>query len=136
MCHMATFKTVRFVAALILIFAALMAIRCTVMADELKVGIDKRVAWTTSRITGSPEPPLPYVTERAFPSLTFNQCLDITTAPGSDRLFVVEQSGKIFSFPNKPDVAEADLVVDFAKEKPGVKQVYSLIFHPNVEQNR
>ena len=136
MCHMATFKTVRFVAALILIFAALMAIRCTVMADELKVGIDKRVAWTTSRITGSPEPPLPYVTERAFPSLTFNQCLDITTAPGSDRLFVVEQSGKIFSFPNKPDVAEADLVVDFAKEKPGVKQVYSLIFHPNFEQNR
>jgi uncharacterized repeat protein (TIGR03806 family) len=106
------------------------------MADSPQVGIEKRVAWTTSRISGSSEPPLPYVTERAFPALKFNQCLDITTPPGSDRLFVVEQGGKIFSFPNRPDVTMADLVVDFAKEIPGVQQVYSLAFHPDFKRNR
>lgn len=106
------------------------------MADAPASGIEKRAPWTTSRINGSPEPPLPYVTERVFPDLKFNNCLDITTAPGSDRLFVVEQSGKIFSFPNKPDAKKAELVVDLAKAIPGVQQVYSLAFHPNFEKNR
>ncbi len=123
-------------AAMVLVFVVLAAMRRSAMADPPQVSIAKRVAWTTSGITGSPDPPLPYVTERVFPSLKFNQCLDITTAPGNERLFVVEQSGKIFSFPNKPDVAVADLVVDFAKEIPGVQQVYSLTFHPNFKRNR
>lgn len=101
-----------------------------------KVGIEQRPAWTASRITGSPDAPLAYVTERAFPSLKFNNCLDITTAPGSNRLFIVEQAGKIFSFPCKPDVVSADLVVDLAKEIDGVKQVYAIAFHPDFQINR
>jgi uncharacterized repeat protein (TIGR03806 family) len=105
-------------------------------ADEPKAGIQQRVPWTTSKIVGSPEPPLPYVTERVFSSLRFNKCLDVTTAPGSDRLFVVEQSGKIFSFAGIADISDPDLVVDLTKELPGVKQVYALAFHPNFEQNR
>ena len=104
-------------------------------ADPPNVGIATREPWTTSRIIGSPEPPLPYVTERVYPSLKFNHCLDITTAPGSDRLFVVEQSGRIFSFVNRPDVTEPDLVVDFGKEIPDVKQVYALAFHPDFQTN-
>lgn len=100
------------------------------------IAADRRPAWTTSRIQGSPEPPLPYVSEPVFPSLKFNQCLDITTAPGSQRLFVVEQSGKVYSFPNQPDVTQADLVLNFAEKIPGVQQVYALAFHPKFEQNR
>ena len=107
-------------------------------ADEepQRASPEKRPPWTTSRIVGSPEPPSPYITERAFPSLKFHQCLDIATAPGSRRLFVVEQSGKVFSFPDHDDVAAADLVIDFATAIPGVKQVYSLAFHPDFERNR
>ncbi|MCP4784201.1 MAG: c-type cytochrome [Fuerstiella sp.] len=105
------------------------------IADSSEVGIKKRMPWTTSRISGSPEPPLPYVTEPAFPSLKFNQCLDITMAPGSDRLFVVEQSGKIVSFVNNSNVAQTDLVVDFAKDLPDAKQVYALTFHPDFQDN-
>ena len=44
MCHMAIYKTVIFVAVLIFVFSVAGAIRCTAMADESKVGIDKRVA--------------------------------------------------------------------------------------------
>ncbi|MBC8114538.1 MAG: PQQ-dependent sugar dehydrogenase, partial [Candidatus Saccharimonas sp.] len=133
---MATNKTSRFIAALVLVSWILAATHRSALADPPKVGIEKRVAWTTSRITGSPEVPLPYVTERAFSALKFTNCLDLTKAPGSDRLFVVEQAGKIFSFPNKPDVAVADLVIDLAKAIPGVQQVYALEFHPDFPKNR
>ena len=106
-------------------------------AEETKQAeLSKRAPWTTSRISGSPEKPLPYVTERAFPELKFNNCLDITSAPGSDRLFVVEQSGKIFSFKNQPDVKSAELVIEIAKHIPKAGQVYALAFHPKFQQNR
>ena len=134
---MSTGKTAWFVAALtilaVLVFCSSWRIAT---ADLPETGVTKRTPWTTSRITGSPDPPLPYVTEHVFPHLKFNQCLDITTAPGSNRLFVVEQSGKIFSFPDRPDVEAADLVVDMAQEIAGVQQVYSLAFHPDFEKNR
>jgi putative heme-binding domain-containing protein len=96
----------------------------------------RRPAWTTSRVFGTPEPPPPYTTERAFTSLKFDKCLELVTAPGSNRLFVVEQSGKVYSFPDRDDVDQADLVIDFAKANPDIKQVYSLAFHPDFRQNR
>jgi putative heme-binding domain-containing protein len=109
-------------------------------AEPLKGDSDaapaKRPPWTTSRFTGSPEPPLPYVSERAFPALKFSGCLDMVAMPGSDRLFVIEQAGKIFSFPNAPDVEQADLAIDVAREIPGVEQTYSLVFHPDFLRNR
>ncbi len=131
-----TDRAVRLVGVLLLISWLSPAVQRGSAADSLKVGIEARSPWTTSRISGSPEPPLPFVTERVFPSLQFNHCLDITSAPGSDRLFVVEQAGKVFSFPNQPDVQAADLVVDFAKQLPGVQAVYALAFHPDFARNR
>ncbi|HUE69427.1 MAG TPA: PQQ-dependent sugar dehydrogenase [Pirellulaceae bacterium] len=107
-----------------------------VAGDEPSGTIARRPAWATSRIMGSPEPPLPYVTERAFPALQFKECLDITAAPGSDRLFVVQQGGKIFSFPARDDVKQADLAIDLAKEIPGLEHVYALAFHPKFAENR
>src|SRR4051812_21318845 len=106
------------------------------LANPPAVGIAERAPWSTSRIQGSPEPPLPFVTERVFPSLKFDGCLDLTCAPGSDRLFVVELAGKIYSFPRRGDVKAADLVVDLGKQIPGVQQVYALAFHPDFETNR
>src|SRR5436190_23632542 len=76
------------------------------------LGLDQRIPWTTSRITGSPEPPPPYRIERAFPKLTFKNPLLMTRAPGTGRLFVGEQFGKIYSFPNDQGVARADLFLD------------------------
>jgi uncharacterized repeat protein (TIGR03806 family) len=102
--------------------------------------IVKRPPWTTSRIVGSPDPPSPYVAERAFTKLKFDHPVDIATAPGSDRLFVVEQFGKIFSFTNRPDATRADLLVDVPRLAPRqglplVKQTYALAFHPKFAEN-
>jgi len=106
---------------------------------------EKRVPWTTSKITGSPDPPHAYRVVPAFPKLKFKNSLHITNAPGSDRLFVVEQGGKIFSFPNRQDVEKADLAIDVSKDltswKPGGKiqgfdAAYGLTFHPKFAENR
>src|SRR6266446_5626655 len=81
--------------------------------------IDKRIPWTTSHITGSPEPPAPYRIERMFPKLIFKNPLLITSAPGTERLFVGEQAGKIYSFPKDPACSKADLFFDLSTELHG-----------------
>ena len=67
-------------------------------------GLDKRVPWTTSRIAGSPEPPDPYRLEIAFPGLRFSEPLAITHDAATNRFFVAERHGKIYSFVNEPAV--------------------------------
>jgi len=109
-------------------------------------GIEKRVPWTTSRFRGTPEPPLPYLAARVFPKLNFKNPTVLTNAPGTDRLFVAEQSGKIFSIPNKPDAATADLLLDASLLVPQVAKernedlafeaVYGVTFHPRFAENR
>ena len=70
--------------------------------------IRERKPWTTSTIKGSPEPPLPYRARRVFPNLGFKNPTVLSSAPGTDRLFVAEQAGKIFSIPNDRDRREGD----------------------------
>jgi putative heme-binding domain-containing protein len=104
-----------------------------------------RQNWTTSRITGAPEPPPPFRTQQVFPKVKFHQPVDMTRMPGGDRLFVVEQAGKILSFPAKEDVAQADLFLDLAgdfkslvahPQAKGISAAYGLVLHPNFAENR
>jgi putative heme-binding domain-containing protein len=110
-------------------------------ADPVK---SARVPLTTSRVTGSPDPPPPFKVVRAFPNLKFEHPLLLARAPGMDRLFVGEQDGVLYSFVDKPD-AKADLFFDLRKEVKTIKQlpgakdieaVYGLTFHPDFEKNR
>ncbi len=103
-----------------------------------------RVPWTTSRVTGSPDPAPPFKVVRAFPNLKFEKPVLLARCPGSDRLFVGEQAGVIYSFENSPN-AKAELFVDLRKEvqtvhlladAKDVEAVYGLTFHPDFEQNR
>ncbi|HWE93020.1 MAG TPA: PQQ-dependent sugar dehydrogenase [Tepidisphaeraceae bacterium] len=105
-------------------------------------GLEQRVAWTTSNVKGSPEAPPPYITQRAFPKLHFNGPLDIEFCPGSDRVFVLEQKGKILSFHNNASVETPDLLMDVSKvpnidklpEFQGI-DLYGLAFHPDFQKN-
>ena len=89
----------------------------------------ERALWTTSRITGSPDPQPPYRTRVAFSELKFNEPLAMTAAPGTNRLFVAERYGKILSFENDPATTSAVVLLDVGKV------VYGLAFHPRFEQN-
>ena len=97
---------------------------------------DRRIPWTTSRFAGTPDPPPPYTTEPAFPSLRFEHPVVMAPASGNGRLFVGEQGGKVYSFPNAPHVATADLALDLARHRPGMTALYGLAFHPKFHENR
>lgn len=101
-----------------------------------KSGLEKRVPWTTSKVIGSPEPPPPYKTESAFPKLPkFDEPLDMTYAPGTNRLFVAERMGKIYSFVNQQDADKTDLALEL-KDDAGKKQtIYAFTFHPKFKDN-
>ena len=122
-----------FITQLMLVFsvAAISHVASIASAQDHAFDIHSRVPWTESRIKGTPDPPSPYRTAVAFPNLKFEEPLELTTAPGTDRLFVVERFGKVRSFLNQRDVRQADLLLDLGKEKP----IYGLAFHPKFASN-
>src|SRR6516164_3679686 len=97
------------VSALSLLLAAGLAIRLGSPAAEPPRPKDAeppksvRTPWTTSRVVGSPDPPPPFKVVRAFPNLKFEHPLLLARCPGSDRHFVGEQAGVLYSFIDKPD---------------------------------
>jgi len=96
----------------------------------------QRVPWTTSRIHGTPEPPPPFVVERMFPGLTFSKPLDVTPIPGTNRLVVLEETGRMFSFVPGADVTKADAFGELTAFEPEVVRSYALTFHPSFAENR
>jgi putative heme-binding domain-containing protein len=135
-------RTLAAAAGFAVLSLALLADRHT-RADEPKEQ-PKRKPWTTSKITGSPEPPPPFKSVRVFPEVKFNHPLLIARCPGTDRLFVGEQEGTIYSV--KPGAgATKDVFLDLKKDykslvpNPGAKgigELYGLVFHPKFEENR
>ncbi len=153
-------KTVRFPSPL-MILSSLMISVClfsslSVFADTKSVpsakqkpyGIEKRVEWNTSKVRGRPEPPLPFKAKRVFPHLTFKNPTVLTSAPGTDRLFLTENSGKIYSIPADQNCKQADLFLDVKdlvaqlnkslpeKERVAMVANYGLTFHPQFAENR
>src|SRR5215212_4217985 len=89
-----------------------------------------RTPWTSSRVHGSPELPPPCRVERAYPNLTFNQPLDAVLIPGTDRLAIVEQKGRLFTIPNEEQCAQADAFGELKRFEPEVTECYGIAFHP------
>ncbi len=101
----------------------------------------ERTSWKTSKGTGTPEPPLPFRTERVWKSLSFRQPTLLAVAPGSDRMYVGEQAGKLWSFRMQDDVATKGLVIDLKAtvsypDKTTFDACYGLAFDPAFERNR
>jgi putative heme-binding domain-containing protein len=104
-----------------------------------------RVPWTTSRITGSPEPPPPVRAVRAFPKLTFKKPVHLIPFPDHSRYVLVEEESQLHTFRNDPAVEKADLLINLTKElrtldlipgHRGVHSSYALVFDPGFAKNR
>src|SRR5689334_18464186 len=78
-----------------------------------------RVPWTSSHFRGTPDPPLPYAAEVAFPKLSFDRPVLLAQVPGSHRLVVAEVGGKVLTFPDDPAADRADVVLNLAAGRPG-----------------
>ncbi len=114
-------------------FCVLIELRSSAQAQE-----PSRTKWTTSRITGSPQPPSPYVTERVFPSLSFQEPCELVAVPGTNRLLVIEVKGNLYTFENKPtaETVETDLFAEMTKIEKDCFRVYGITFHPKFAENR
>src|SRR5690349_16761029 len=77
-----------------------------------------RTPWTTSKVAGPPDPPLPFAVEPAFPNLKLDRPVALAQPPVGDRLFVAEVGGKVVAFPADPGASRAEVAIDLAKARP------------------
>jgi len=79
-----------------------------------------------------------FTLQNAFPNLSFNGAVFLTHADDStDRIFVVEQAGRIKVFPNNQNtsVAKEYLNITDRVSSGGEKGLLGLAFHPDYETN-
>ena len=115
---------------------SLLLISDAAIAQDKPFGIEQRIPWSTSRMIDTPEPPSPYLLERVFPQLTFNQPVELLPVPGTDRMLVVEVAGRILTFSRSSNSAEPDLALDITVSIDGATRAYGFAFHPDFQKNR
>jgi len=98
--------------------------------DGQPVGLEKRIPLTTSRVVGSPDPPLPLRAKRAWPGLNFHHPLFIGRDAASDGFLVVEQAGRVLAVP-RDQSASTNLFLEVKDH-----ECYSFHFHPGFATNR
>lgn len=113
-----------------------LAVVAALLLGAAPPGEPPRVPWTTSRFAGTPDPPLPYTVEPAFPKLALDRPVALDQPPDSNRLFVAELGGRLVSFANDPAVTTADVALNLATAHPAFGQVFGLAFHPQFLANR
>jgi uncharacterized repeat protein (TIGR03806 family) len=97
--------------------------------------ITKRVAWTTSRVIGSPDPPPPYRVSKVFEKLKIDQPITVEHEPGTKNLLLVHQDipwvgkGRILRLAEETDRSELHVLLDTDRT------IYSLAFHPDYARN-
>ena len=125
----------------LVLYAALLAVlprsAAPSAADEKKpFGLDHRIPWTTSRIIGAPDPPLPYRAEPIFTEIDWQRPIYAKAEPGTSWLVVVQQGGE----KEKPSAIVRVLDDPTADESRRFLEihdrlVYGLTFHPDYQRN-
>ena len=98
-------------------------------------GIEKFVPVTTSKVLGSPEPPLPYRTQRVYAKQKTVLPMFVIHQPGSDRLLVITQDGASSSttirrMQDAPEATEYETLFT-----DGKSTAFSIEFHPKFAEN-
>ena len=121
-----------------LIVLGIAASFCGVRAaeEEKPFGIDHRIPWTTSRVVGSPEPPLPYAVEKIFTNIAWKAPVFIAPEAETDYLLVVQAGGEQ-DRPSKVLRVRDDLAADHAETflELSNRFIYSFVFHPGYRTN-
>jgi glucose/arabinose dehydrogenase/mono/diheme cytochrome c family protein len=115
-------------------YANLKFVAAQVQKVAARRGIEKFVPVTTSKVVGSPEPPLPYRTQRLYPKLKTVFPMFIAHQPGSDRLLVITQDAPfsnttIRRMKDDPEATEYETLLADGRSS------YSIEFHPKFLEN-
>ena len=109
----------------------------------------ERPRFVDSKLIGSPEPPLPYVAERALPHLKLEWPIDVQVEPGTKNLIVITEAGAygptlIKRFPmnaalttssTAEQIAAPELSAGFETLFDPQGVAYSIAFHPRFTEN-
>jgi glucose/arabinose dehydrogenase len=94
---------------------------------------------STSENGNTPDDPVNYRTEVAFPHLSFRRPVDLQYSPdNTNRLFVVEQAGLISVFPNDPATRSKTTFLDIrdkVDDRGNEEGLLGLAFHPDFKNN-
>ncbi len=130
-------KTVEIALAVFVMSAfgpAMLAVHAADATAKSQPSFGKRVPWTTSRIQGTPEPPLPYVTERVYPKLRFERPTTMIPVPDSDRMIVTQLEKEIVSFQRDAAASSFETAIDMTHVHPEFFQTFGIVFHPKYPQ--
>jgi putative heme-binding domain-containing protein len=112
-----------------------LALALTALVEPAQLSAQERTPWTESAVRGSPEPALPLVAEEVFSGLGLRNALELETAPGSNRFFVVERGGRILVFVPEAGKEDPHTVIDLKAARPEMQNAYGIAFHPDWKQN-
>ncbi len=120
----------------VLIIAVVAASGAAACADQSSGG----GTVTVDRTSPVDEGELPTISlSPAFPNLTFNRPVQVTHAgDGSDRLFVIEQHGRVVVFENNSSVSQFDVFLDIRDRVfmgHNEEGLLSIAFHPQYADN-
>lgn len=100
-------------------------------AEEAPSAHPSRPPWENQRLLGTPDPPLPFHAEPVFGDIPLKQPLHAVQEPGTRRLFIVEQAGRILAIDlDRPrdEPLEIGTLTDH--------DFYGMTFHPRYPENR
>lgn len=97
-------------------------------------GIDKLIPVTTSRVVGSPDPPLPYRIRKVFAEVAPSYPIAVVHQPGSDRILFLDQSSssgptRLARFKDEPGAKDVETILSLTDV------AYDLCFHPKFADN-
>jgi uncharacterized repeat protein (TIGR03806 family) len=96
----------------------------------------QRVRWETSKVVGSPDPPLPFTIEKTYTKIDWKSPIYALEEPGTNRLFVITQGGekdrpsRILRIEDDPAVKKTELFYELSG-----RLLYGFTFHPKYGEN-
>jgi len=97
-------------------------------------GLEKRVPFTTSKVTGTPEPPPPYCAVKAFPKLKIPYPMNVYHQPGSNLLLAISHVRNyaytsVVRFEDNADVDKFETLLE------ADWMFWDIAFHPDFAKN-
>jgi uncharacterized repeat protein (TIGR03806 family) len=119
-----------------ILLTLLAAMPARLAADDAQPGLEKRIPWTTSRLVGSPDPPLPYTVEKTFEKFQLKTPIYLIEEPLSDFLWAIlhtagKNPARIVRFRNDPAVETFETLFEGPDQL-----IYSVCFDPDYATNR
>ncbi len=108
-----------------------MLVLAVLFGSAIGIAAKPRMAWTTSKIKGTPNPPAPYAIQPAFPKLTFKKPTSLEEIPGG-RMLVAEIGGSLYTFAKSGQRTDRK---DLLLKIDGSPAVWHATVHPKFTAN-